>query len=295
MKLKALPSDVDPAEAWLGARFLGDSFSTKPPEEASRALKFGLRSMIAERLEAEKLMVLRVDPIQFGEMFSGLHFDVVERPVSADHAGALAPRPNGFSVVVNPGLGTNRRRFTLAHEVGHSFFYDWTAAVPTLRFRSSRYWVQEGYASEIARDILLPERMLLEQQEALDEPSLANLHVLSDRFGVSPDVLRRRLVEDLRLWDCILFQSRLSAGIVTTSTADISKGHSFRRLRVPRNMSISDMNRTDEFIDLLRESIRSGHSIRAASGLGGNLEAWTETQTRDGNPALITLVRASRT
>lgn len=291
MRLKSLPVDVDPAERWLGERFLGETFSSMPPEEGSRTLKAALRSTIARRFESEGFASLPIDPIRFAEAFSGLHFEVVERLVSEDHVGILAPRPRGFSIVVNPNLSSHRRRFTLAHEVGHSFFYDWMTNVPTLRFRSSRYWVQEGYASEIARDILLPERLVVRQREATSSPSLESLRSLSKCFDVSADVLRRRLVEDLRLWDCVLFQSRPSNGEIATLTSDISKGPSYRAIRVPRKISLTQDHLRGAVPTLLRESIVSGRSGRIVTSAGKRLEAESARFGRDESAPIFTLVR----
>lgn len=291
MRLKSLPADVDPAERWLGDRFLGETFSGMPPEEGSRVLKTALRSVIAKHFEVEEFALLPIDPVRFAEAFSGLHFEVVEKPVSEDHVGILAPRPNGFSIVVNPGLSSHRRRFTIAHEVGHSFFYDWKTEVPTLRFRGSRYWVQEGYASEIARDILLPERLLSRQRESRGRPSLGNLRSLSSRFDVSADVLRRRLVEDLHLWDCILFQSRSSNGEIATSTSDISKGPGFRTIRVPRRISLTQDHVRGAVPALLRESIANGSARQTITSVGRMLEAESARFGRDESAPIFTLVR----
>jgi hypothetical protein len=197
----------------------------------------------------------------------------------------------GFQVTVDSRASLPRRRFALAHEIGHMLFFDWTTSVPRQPFRSSRYWVQEGYALEIGRMLLTPRRMLADWIERYQlEPDLGTFLALCQKFDVSSDVMRRRLIGDLGVWDCIIFTSKIAEGEVATKSVDVSKGPRFHRVSIPRLLG------QDEWSNFLRSCILSavpGAPVRrTVSHTGMHLVVECRRGTGPSESSVTTLIHA---
>lgn len=100
---------------------------------------------------------------------------------------------------------TSRGRMTLAHELGHVFFYaaDHRAAtprrvVPVARPNSREYRREEGLCTDFARALLLPEHL---RGIVPTNPDLGWLLGNAVRYQVSIEVLLRRLMYDWGLWE----------------------------------------------------------------------------------------------
>ena len=126
--------------------------------------------------------------------------------------GQLTPTKNGFHVKVRapnwPKL-TPRERFTIAHEFGHIFFYSLHAEHPE-RILPASFLGNAGYARReeglcdaFASSLLIPESRARE----LGEKNLGIEKIVSTatRFGVSPEVLIRRVLYDLDCWSTTVF------------------------------------------------------------------------------------------
>ncbi|HEC87082.1 MAG TPA: ImmA/IrrE family metallo-endopeptidase, partial [Thermoplasmatales archaeon] len=136
----------------------------------------------------------------------------------------LIPRGDGFIIKLNPKKSQVRLRFSCAHEIGHTYFFDLNTRPPQKFYStsSSRYWVEEGYASEIAGEILLPEPYLSKTASKISkDPSLEALTQLRNDFNVSYEVLIKRLFRDSHLWNSNFWGNNLWDGIVIT--AEIKK------------------------------------------------------------------------
>lgn len=227
--------DVDPAELWLGRRILGDLVERLQGPELTKRLKLGLEDWAENTIEQSCQEGVRVDPEKICSKLVGIRVVIEYKPTGSSHYGELLPVAGGFQVAIDSQSGASRKRFALAHEIGHMLFFSWTAPIPVQPFRSSRYWVQEGYASEVARMLLVPRRLILERlSREPREPNLTTFFVLSRVFDVSTEVLRRRLITDLKTWDCMLFTSKILGNQVVTDSSSISKGKSFQTISVPR-------------------------------------------------------------
>lgn len=141
----------------------------------------------------------------------------------------LNPTNQGFSLWLreNPNLprspdlrgGTvpTRLRTTLAHELGHTFFFD-TSVLPPRPFVSYLSLSDREHASDeewwcmdFARAYLIPEFWLMRELRGSAFPSLSVASRLKLRLGVSWDLLFRRLVWDLRRWqNCVVFMAERS-------------------------------------------------------------------------------------
>ena len=102
------------------------------------------------------------------------------------------------TIFVNESSSDSKKSFTVAHELGH-----WILHQSALRRDPTRYAVVyrhdtdtspidpiEAEANSFAAHLLVPRSMLDRYHEVLSVPKLARL------FGVSPDIIERRLAEE---------------------------------------------------------------------------------------------------
>jgi hypothetical protein len=105
---------------------------------------------------------------------------------------------NGFRVVLREGVPSSRQRFTLAHEICHTFFYE---AAPELKFSAYKEdSLEEALCNYGASCLLVPESALRESSLAL-RPCLPSLETLCHIFKVSHETMVVRL-RSLGLWKC---------------------------------------------------------------------------------------------
>lgn len=79
--------------------------------------------------------------------------------------GSLSPAPRGFICELRQGVSPTRRRFSLAHEIGHSLFYDCTHTPPRHVIGSlvdEELEAEESLCNAFASALLLPENSLRE-------------------------------------------------------------------------------------------------------------------------------------
>lgn|GEM_PF-250887 len=118
------------------------------------------------------------------------------REIEATHqhkiSGALITSKDSNDIFVNESDPPVRRRFTIAHELGHYFLHhkrDGENEITTVSFRgkSNR---EEREADLFAAELLMPESMVRERHSKM---SLPLLWVLADNFNVSRIAMRKRL------------------------------------------------------------------------------------------------------
>ena len=106
----------------------------------------------------------------------------------------------GFTVLVRKNAPLARRRFTLAHELCHTFFYE---SVPEFKFVPHETDEFEERLCDVgAAEILMPEARL-RRTCAKIEPCLSTLFVVSRMYAVSIEAMMIRL-RSLGYWDCEL-------------------------------------------------------------------------------------------
>lgn len=117
--------------------------------------------------------------------------------------GVLTPVPGGFKIYLQSNFANHpgakfRRRFTLAHELAHTFFYELGGDVPKPKKRSPRGGVLERLCHVGASQILVPD-VLLKQELANknngEVASAESIIYLAKVFQVSVEVIMRRIHE----------------------------------------------------------------------------------------------------
>lgn len=126
--------------------------------------------------------------------------------------GQLTITKSGFRVKVLapnwPEL-TPRERFSIAHEYGHIFFYSLHGKHPERIVPASfagnldRAKREEGLCHAFAMSLLIPEVRARELGEK--ELRVKEIVFAATRFGVSPEVLIRRVLYDLDCWPTTVF------------------------------------------------------------------------------------------
>jgi hypothetical protein len=119
------------------------------------------------------------------------------RPMAPE--GVLTPVQGGFRIFLQnnfldrPGIKV-RQRFTLAHELAHTFFYDLNGSIPTPIKGSPRPSKLEHFCHVAANQLLIPEILLKRELAKKGEvASVQSILDLADLFEVSVEVLMRRL------------------------------------------------------------------------------------------------------
>lgn len=164
--------------------------------------------MITEKLVAERVdsLLLRfaktkgplrppVEPVDLADLCSVLA--VEHRPMVPE--GVLTVVPGGFRIYLQSNFTHQhgikiRERFTLAHELVHTFFYEMEAATPQAVRGSPKGKRLEYLCHAGAGRILVPDSLL--RQELKQKGNVASIDAilnLARLFNVSTEVMMRRL------------------------------------------------------------------------------------------------------
>lgn len=168
-----------------------------------RAVEPG-RIRIAQTQARRVFASARVDtfPVDVSIVAAHLDLQIVPRlfPASERTSGALLRRPDGAVIIVNKSHSVVRRRFTVAHEIGHYVLHDDELHVD--RFRDDRSETgtdaKEVEANAFAAELLMPEAVLRKEVPPmelldLDADAQETIARLARRFGVSAQAMTWRL------------------------------------------------------------------------------------------------------
>ncbi len=146
-------------------------------------------------------------PVDVARIAEILGVEIVEDELDDDMSGFLVVSGGAGKIGVNRQHHPNRKRFTIAHELGHFVLHasgtDETLFVDKKIFNrnqeaSEGVYKEEIEANRFAAELLMPERMVLDicEHEAMDIDLADDLLIcnLSRRFQVSQQALTYRLV-----------------------------------------------------------------------------------------------------
>jgi hypothetical protein len=175
-----------------------------------------MRHLPRARREAQRLLreagikTTRVPVDKIAAEYAEIH----ERHLEEDIAGMLVPLPEPpgqkrWAIVLNENHSKTRKRFTLAHELGHLILHGYTTAHADgpflVRFRDARSSDgsvrEEIEANEFAAELLMPNEMLIERLRSHrleyapfdDEASGRIIKEIAKEFDVSKAALQIRL------------------------------------------------------------------------------------------------------
>jgi IrrE N-terminal-like domain len=122
---------------------------------------------------------------------------IIEEPLSFE-GGIFQLSDDRIVIKLNSYANLTRRKFTLAHEIGHLLLSSLSKKGNVLKCSESAGL--ERACDAIAAELLMPAVQVRLMLADLKGSSPQNLRILANRFGVSLQAAARRVHEDLRLW-----------------------------------------------------------------------------------------------
>jgi len=130
------------------------------------------------------------EPVSLRDVVSALNLEVVQRtgePFRCE--AALEPVGDGHAIVLGGCKDERRRRFTIAHEIGHFVLHPERSRPERGGGVNAAWQSQEREADQFAAELLMPESLV---RQAVVEQG-ADAFRLADRFDVSLAAMRVRL------------------------------------------------------------------------------------------------------
>lgn len=139
----------------------------------------------------------------------GIH-TIEETRGQLGHEASLVPDRLGFRLRVREGSFPPRKRASIAHEIGHSHFFDTSRLPPTrLIARSPDPGVsvkEEELCWAYARALLMPADHVERAWESRGITAWATIEAIGEDFEVSTELAARRLIQDLDVQpNCVAF------------------------------------------------------------------------------------------
>ena len=134
--------------------------------------------------------------------YLGVRIVEEEFPEKDRVSGAIVRRADGTLIIVNPRQGKARKRFTIAHEIGHHVLHDFDVHVDQARFRdettSAGTDPEEVEANAFAAELVMPEALIRarlrgETLFGVDEGSEDLVAEIAKEFEVSAQAMAWRL------------------------------------------------------------------------------------------------------
>ena len=147
-------------------------------------------------------------PINLQKVLSHLQLKIDERPLEKEFSGLLILGKKPAVVVVNSLHSSTRKRFTIAHELGHYILHRRKKdALPVFIDKSEVYFrsnahekndydsLKEMEANAFAAEILMPKQLLKAyiEENGLDISKKAGIQALAQEFEVSQQAMEYRL------------------------------------------------------------------------------------------------------
>jgi len=125
--------------------------------------------------------------------------DIIEERLPFE--GGLFKAPDGRLLIkLNTDSSPVRKRFTLAHEIGHLLL----GAVPGFRGTCLSDDALERTCDKIAAELLMPSDRAADFVRKLGAPSPENLRLVASEYVVSLQTAAIRLHYDFRIWKCCI-------------------------------------------------------------------------------------------
>ena len=143
-------------------------------------------------------------PVDLNRVVECLGLSLNEKPLENEYSGFLAVKEK--TIVVNLNHPRVRRRFTIAHEIGHYQLHRRSEDIPVFIDRAVYHrkesvagvdHLMEMEANAYAAGLLMPEALLdeyLEDHPALDLEKPADIKTLAEEFEVSRPAMEFRLI-----------------------------------------------------------------------------------------------------
>jgi hypothetical protein len=130
------------------------------------------------------------EPVSLRDVVSALNLELVGKirePFTSE--AALEPLGDGRAGVPSGGVRSVRRRFTIAHEIGHFVLHPEYSRTDGGGAVTEAGRMEEREADAFAAELLMPDHLM---REAVREQGL-DVALLADRFEVSRKAMQARL------------------------------------------------------------------------------------------------------
>lgn len=156
----------------------------------------------AEMFAHKAWETLQLDaPVDLNRVAARLGLDVTEKEFVEEIDGFYLRIPGAPPVIAINNSYTkpiSRRRFTLAHEIGHHLLGHRISPSNKLFFfdtSGTRRTMMERACDKFAALLLMPKNLVEQYYQDLSHNSEQRINIMADRFGVSAWALKRRLSE----------------------------------------------------------------------------------------------------
>jgi hypothetical protein len=212
------------------------------------------------------------------------------RPLPLD-ASAHLLELGGFYIFYNSAEVHGRQRFSICHEIAHTFFVDAKSASTAgiaIRARLKRplnSHEEEDLCEYTAAELIMPRSSFIEAVEAVAPCALA-LRELSKQFGVTAAAVLRR-IETLGLqWPCLMlsWEPVESSGILRAfrlTKQQAFGGFGKAPFQLEATLSLAGMHKTYDVLRRRRESrivadMHEGFRFQSRARFrNGNVEVWS--------------------
>lgn len=167
--------------------------------------KIFLENLILKTMDKKKIIELRAQkilvdfsiynpPVPIEEIVHKLGIKVSFAP-SKDYSGMLIRKKEQTLMGINSDEPETRKRFSIAHELGHFLFSKKSVSVD---YRISEYVEkpeEEKQADLFAASILMPRRWVSRDFERISKNAITQIDLtgLAKKYKVSPDAMKYRL------------------------------------------------------------------------------------------------------
>lgn len=211
--------------------------------------------------------------------------------------GTLNATPGGFIVRLDGAPGSSRWRWALAHEIGHTFFYDLRVTPPARVIppgtNKRRWYKEEDMCGVFARELLMPTELVSREFGRMARSSpLGVIVTLAGRFRVSTEVAAVRLLSDLGAFP--------TAAIIFVRSHDRDSQGRSPRVKVYRGRSLRTYTRKteQELLKLVCRSVDDSGAFRGLDDIAvDHKEIAVVEQRRDGasrTPTVLLVFRRER-
>jgi Zn-dependent peptidase ImmA (M78 family) len=140
---------------------------------------------------------VNLDPIMVHRRIVAVHWFSNPGALGA----SLVPTQKGFLLRLSKETAEERKRFSIAHEIGHTFFYDLRTTSPMrlipIRRGSKAAAKEEDICHAFARSLLLPFELLADMlRQTEDLTPLDQICTIARKFRVSIECAVRRILYD---------------------------------------------------------------------------------------------------
>ena len=155
-----------------------------------------IRRLAAEtRMATNQLRPVDLDPLLRHRSI----LKIIERKLPSSEA-LLFPVPGGFNMHIEAGADVVRRRFSMAHEMGHTFFFNLDRRIPNRPYNyQGTDPEEERLCNSFAAEVLMPQEHFIVEAQAAGQ-GLVPLMRLCDTYLVSLRAAAIRLTS-VSAWD----------------------------------------------------------------------------------------------